>query len=151
MKTALLGLAVSVCLVGGAAAAPMSDADCQAAWTGADKNSDGMLDAMESARFSAALRAADRPAAASSGLEKASYLDACRTGLLALAIPEPGAPFSGANSFTEGQAKERLESAGFTSVSGLQKDETGIWRGTATLTTQTVSVAVDFKGNIVSN
>jgi hypothetical protein len=41
----------------------------------------------------------------------------------------PGAPATGANSFTEGQAKSRIEAAGFSDVSGLMKDKDGIWRG----------------------
>ena len=43
----------------------------------------------------------------------------------------PGAPVAGANSFTEGQAKSRIESKGYTNVSGLKKDDKGVWRGTA--------------------
>ena len=38
----------------------------------------------------------------------------------------------GANSFTEGQAKSRIASAGFSDVSELKKDDQGVWRGTAT-------------------
>ena len=37
--------------------------------------------------------------------------------------PNPGAPVAGANSFTEGQAKSRIEDKGFTNVSDLKKDE----------------------------
>jgi hypothetical protein len=43
--------------------------------------------------------------------------------------PNPGAPVAGANSFTEGQAKSRIKAKGFTNVSGLQKDDAGVWRG----------------------
>ena len=46
--------------------------------------------------------------------------------------PNPGAPVAGANSFTEGQAKSRIEARGFTNVAGLKKDSDGVWRGTAT-------------------
>jgi hypothetical protein len=46
--------------------------------------------------------------------------------------PNPGAPVAGANSFTEGQAKSRIEARGFTNVTGLKKDSDGVWRGTAT-------------------
>ena len=41
------------------------------------------------------------------------------------------APVAGRNSFTEGQAKSRIEDAGFSNVSGLQKDKDGVWRGKA--------------------
>jgi hypothetical protein len=59
------------------------------------------------------------------------------------------APAPGANSFTEGQAKSRIEAAGFTNVSDLQKDDQGIWRGHAQKGGQQVSVALDYQGNVV--
>ena len=58
-------------------------------------------------------------------------------------------PAAGANSFTEGQAKSRIEAAGFTNVSDLQKDDQGIWRGRAQQGSQQVSVALDYQGNVV--
>jgi len=61
-----------------------------------------------------------------------------------------GAPIKGANSFTEAQAKDRALAAGLTSVSSLVKDGDGIWRGTAMKNGKTQKVAVDFKGNVVS-
>ena len=62
--------------------------------------------------------------------------------------PNPGAPVAGANSFTEGQAKSRLEDNGFTNVSGLAKDPNGVWRGKGSKGGQTVDVSVDFQGNV---
>ena len=47
---------------------------------------------------------------------------------------------AGANSFTEGQARSRIEEAGFTGVSELRKDDQGIWRGRATRGGQQVGV-----------
>eukprot|EP01035_Chromulina_nebulosa_P058887 gene58887-80645_t len=61
-------------------------------------------------------------------------------------MPTGGAP--GANSFTEGQAKSRLEDKGYTAVSELKKDADGIWRGTAMKDSKSVSVGVDYKGDI---
>jgi hypothetical protein len=66
-------------------------------------------------------------------------------------IQQPSAtqqPEPGANSFTEAQAKSRLEGAGYSNVSALRKDDQGIWRGTAMKDGKRVNVAVDFKGNI---
>ncbi len=57
----------------------------------------------------------------------------------------------GANSFTEGQAQDRALAAGFSDVSALQKDDKGIWRGSANKEGKSVKVAVDYKGNVVSN
>jgi hypothetical protein len=63
----------------------------------------------------------------------------------------PKAPVPGANSFTEGQAKSRIEANGFSNVSALQKDANGVWRGRAMKNGTSVSVSLDFQGNIVSN
>ncbi|MEO9190834.1 MAG: hypothetical protein ABI224_12685 [Acetobacteraceae bacterium] len=57
-------------------------------------------------------------------------------------------PAHGANSFTDGQAKSRLEKNGFADVSGLTKDKDGVWRGTAQLNGHPVQVWVDYKGNV---
>lgn len=62
----------------------------------------------------------------------------------------PGAPVSGANSFTEGQAKSRIEAEGFTDISALKKDDAGVWRGKATKGGKTADVSVDFQGNVVA-
>jgi putative membrane protein len=58
------------------------------------------------------------------------------------------APVSGANSFTEGQAKSRIESAGFSNIRGLSKDDQGIWRGQAERGRQQVEVSMDFQGTV---
>jgi hypothetical protein len=62
----------------------------------------------------------------------------------------PGAPAAGANSFTEAQAKSRIEGAGYSNVSGLTKDQDGIWRGKASKGSTTVGVALDYQGNVVA-
>jgi len=58
------------------------------------------------------------------------------------------APVAGANSFTEGEAKSRIESRGFANVTQLRKDEQGIWRGKAQRNGAMVDVAIDFQGNV---
>ena len=57
-------------------------------------------------------------------------------------------PVKGANSFTEGEAKSRIEKMGFTNVSGLKKDDNGVWRGTAQHDGSPVQVWLDYKGNV---
>ena len=64
--------------------------------------------------------------------------------------PNPGAPVAGANSFTEGQAKSRIESKGFANVSDLQKDSQGVWRGKAVRDGKNVGVSLDFQGNVTA-
>jgi len=61
------------------------------------------------------------------------------------ATPQPGA-----NSFTEGQARSRIEAAGFNDVTELQKDDQGIWRGRGTREGRQVGVALDFTGAVTS-
>ena len=54
----------------------------------------------------------------------------------------------GANSFTEGEARSRLEKAGYGEVKDLKKDDDGIWRGSAMLDGKPANVGLDFKGNV---
>ncbi|QDC02748.1 DUF4142 domain-containing protein [Mesorhizobium sp. 8] len=63
---------------------------------------------------------------------------------------ESAAPVPGANSFTEAQAKDRIQNAGYADVSGLAKDDNGVWRGQATKDGKTLSVALDYQGNVTS-
>jgi hypothetical protein len=148
MRMRLLAIALSAGL-GTPASAAMSDADCQAAWKAADANGNGVLEAQEAARYQAALRVANKPIP--DKIDQAVFLENCKAGYFTTATAEAGAPFPGANSFTEGQARDRIVAAGFGDVSSLRKDDKGIWRGTAQLSGKSVNVAVDYKGNVVSN
>jgi hypothetical protein len=58
------------------------------------------------------------------------------------------APARGANSFTEGEARSRIESNGYSNISGLTKDDNGIWRGKAQKGSQQAQVWLDYKGNV---
>jgi protein CpxP len=68
-------------------------------------------------------------------------------------MPNTGAPGAtpGANSFTEAQARSRLESAGYSQVGGLTKGDDGIWRGSALKGGISVPVSVDYKGTVFPN
>lgn len=57
-------------------------------------------------------------------------------------------PARGRSSFSEAQARRRIESRGFQQVTGLRKDEGGVWRGTAMRDGASVPVWLDYKGNI---
>jgi opacity protein-like surface antigen len=59
-------------------------------------------------------------------------------------------PVKGRNSFTEGEAKSRIEKNGFTNVSQLRKDDNGVWRGRAMKNGAQVDVALDYQGNVVT-
>jgi hypothetical protein len=62
----------------------------------------------------------------------------------------PGAPHPGANSFTEGQARSRIQDKGFSQVTDLKKDNQGIWRGHAMKDGKQTNVALDYQGNVVT-
>ena len=58
------------------------------------------------------------------------------------------APVAGANSFTEGQARSRIEEAGYANVTDLKKDDDGVWRGKASKSGAATDVSIDFQGNV---
>jgi len=59
------------------------------------------------------------------------------------------APVAGRNSFTEGEAKSRIEKMGFSNVTNLKKDDKSVWRGRAMKDGKTLDVSVDYQGNVV--
>lgn len=58
-----------------------------------------------------------------------------------------GQPARGSNSFTQNEARRRLERSGFQGIGSLTKDSGGVWRGAATKDGQPVQVWLDYKGN----
>ena len=69
------------------------------------------------------------------------------------AVNSPGqnnsnAPVAGRNSFTEGQAKSKIEEAGYNNVTSLKKDDKGVWRGKASKGGTSTDVSLDFQGNV---
>jgi opacity protein-like surface antigen len=71
----------------------------------------------------------------------------------AVATPEeknPTAPVAGANSFTEDQAKSRIEEAGYSDVTELKLDDKGIWQAAAKKDGKSVKVGLDYQGNVVA-
>jgi len=55
----------------------------------------------------------------------------------------------GANSFTEGQARRRIEDRGYSNVDQLHKDQNSIWQAEAMKDGRRVRVGVDFRGNVI--
>ena len=144
-------LIFSTCALLTTPAFAMSDAECKAEWTKADVNKDGALTAAEAERYFASMRVANKTMPSDSRMTDVMFMEHCKADLFKTAKAEPGAPFAGANSFTENQAKDRIVAAGFGDVGGLKKDDKGIWRGKAKQGDKAVDVAVDFKGNVVTN
>jgi len=58
------------------------------------------------------------------------------------------APVRGRNSFTMNEARRRIEAGGFSQVTGLKKDQDGIWRGTGMRSGAMVPVYCDYQGNV---
>ncbi len=56
----------------------------------------------------------------------------------------------GRNSFTKGQAQDRILKAGYSDVQNLTLDADGLWQATAQLNGQSVHVALDYKGAVAS-
>ncbi len=148
MKKTLL--AAAACLFISGPAFAMADADCTAMWKQADANGDGVLNGTEGERYAAWLRLAEKPLADGTNMNEAMFQENCKADVFATDVAEEGAPLEGANSFTEGQASDRIIAAGMTAPTGLAKDDKGIWRGTAMKGDASVNVAVDFKGNVVA-
>ena len=126
----------------------MSDADCTALSTRSDVYAAGKL----SAPYSQAAIKSGQKIPADGTIDKAAFMEACKADAFQVAAmaPEPGAPFPGANSFTEAQAVDRIEKAGFTTVAGLKKDDQGIWWANGMQGGKSMSIALDFKGNVVA-
>ena len=57
-------------------------------------------------------------------------------------------PVAGRNSFTEGQAKSKIEDAGYSGITDLKKDDNGVWRGMASKGGSSRKVSVDVQGNV---
>lgn len=127
-----------------------SETECAAQWKSADGNNDGVLVGPEADRYLAYYRVRAHVTPVDGRITQQEFMKSCQSDIFMAKAPEPGAPLKGANSFTEGQAKDRIVAAGFTSVSSLAKDGDGVWRGSAMKDGKSVKVAVDFKGNVVS-
>jgi hypothetical protein len=52
------------------------------------------------------------------------------------------------NGLTEADAKARFEARGYSNVRGLHRDAFGIWHATATKSSKTVQVGLDFAGEV---
>jgi hypothetical protein len=128
-----------------------TNAECQDMWKSADKNADGVLSDGESMRYVALMRIGNRTIATEGKITQAEFMDACKADVYMPRKADEGAPLKGANSFTEGQAKDRaIAHGGVDSVSGLKKDDDGVWRGMGNQGGKSVQIAVDYKGNVVT-
>ena len=131
-----------------AAAAPMA-VDCNADFATLDADGNGYLSETESQRAYARSRV-DGTTLSDEGISKEQYNALCASPAWAENTPEEGSPFEGANSFTEEQARDRAVAWNVTQVSALSKDDKGIWRGAGMVDGAQVSVAIDYKGNVVT-
>jgi hypothetical protein len=88
------------------------------------------------------------PAPANPSSRDAAAASGNRNQAVATTNAHAPAPARGANSFTEGEARSRIESNGYSNVSGLTKDDNGVWRGKAQKGSQQAQVWLDYKGNV---
>ncbi|GHC60928.1 hypothetical protein [Neogemmobacter tilapiae] len=146
-KTTLLCAAFTAAMA--SAAAAQGTADCDAQFTALDTDGNGFLSDTEAPRDYARTRI-DAITLQETGISPAEFAALCASENWAENKPEEGAPFEGANSFTEEQARDRALAWDVTGVSALTLDEQGIWRGEGQLAGAAVSVAIDYKGNVVT-
>jgi len=123
---------------------------CEEQFTTLDTDNSGTLSETEAPQVYAKSRI-DNMTMPDTGYGRDEFLAACADNQFTRAEPDAGAPLEGANSFTEGQARDRATAWGVTGVSAMTKDDLGVWRGTGTVDGGTVNVAVDYKGNVVTS
>ncbi len=129
--------------------------ECDAKFTAADANRDDVLSVEEGSTYYDVLNTPN-PSVQPDQLTRAVFNQHCTAGVFLpganrAAPTEAGAPFEGANSFTEGQARTRIEDAGYSNVTNLKKDDKGIWRATANEGDAQKNVALDYRGNVVAD
>jgi len=152
MKRLVWTIFATACVAGAAPVAfATTGAECAAEWTKADVDNDGVLSGVEATRYLAYLRIRTQVLPDDGRIAQAKFMAACKGDIFTAAIPDPSAPLQGSNSFTEAQAKDHVVAAGYTDVSALAKDDSGIWRGSAKKGDRSVQVAVDYKGNVTSD
>ena len=139
---AAIAIALGLCSPAYAA----TEAQCEALWKKPEVGVSGKL----SPTYSQAFTKSGRALPADGIVDSAAFIEACKAGAFNTVSVAPGPPFPGANSYTEAQARGLIENAGFTSVNELKKDEQGIWQATAMQAGKAVTVALDFKGNVVA-
>ena len=128
-----------------------TDAECDTMWKNANKSGGAVLTDAESMRYSAAMRVREYKNMPADGkVSREVFIDACKADIYMARKSDEGAPLKGANSFTEGQAKDRATAHGFMNVGDLKKDDNGVWRGSAMWDGKPSQVAVDYKGNVVA-
>lgn len=149
-RKSALAVLVACCAALPATAWAASETDCAAQWKSADGNNDGVLAGPEADRYLAYYRVRAHVTPVDGRITQQDFMKSCQSDIFMAKAPESGAPLKGANSFTEGQVRDRVVAAGFIGVSSLAKDGDGIWRGDAMKDGKSVKVAVDFKGNVVS-
>ncbi|MBX3501327.1 MAG: hypothetical protein KF889_17955 [Alphaproteobacteria bacterium] len=149
MRSPIAALFALACL--SAPAFAMSETECTDLWKKADANGDGVLSDEETGRYLAGMRMHQVRIPEDGRIDQQVFMDNCKRDVFKTAANDPGAPLKGANSFTQGQAKDRALARGYTDVSELKKDDAGIWRGTATMDGKSVGIAIDYKGNVVSD
>lgn len=146
----ILAAAAFTALMAAAPAFAATDAECTEMWKKADANSDGNVSGGEAIRYMSFMRVAGMTVATEGTITQAEFMNACKADAYKPKQADAGAPLKGSNSFTEGQAKDRIIAQGMDGVTTLTKDGDGIWRGTAQQAGKSVQVAVDYKGNVVA-
>ena len=150
-KKSALAVLAACCIALPGAAFAASEADCAAQWKSADGNGDGVLVGPEAERYLAYYRVRAQVTPTDGRITQKTFMQACENDVFMAKAPEAGAPIKGANSFTEAQAKDRAMAAGLTSVVlAGQGRRRHLARHRHEGRQEPSKIAVDFKGNVVS-
>ena len=138
MKKTLLASTIALAMIG---AASITGASAQA--TNTAPSGTNAPRANTGSPSSGTPTGSSNPAVNTSGNAPSSVNASGAATIVALSALEKGA-----NSFTQSQAHDRIQAAGFSGVTELAKDDQGIWRGKATRAGKSATVGFDYKGNI---
>lgn len=104
-----------------------------------------------SSEYRDALRQSGRAILTDGTVDRTTIMNGCAAGAFDQAFNALGrnAALTGSTSYTKSEAHAALERAGFTSISNLRLDSSGIWRADAIQPSKRVSVAFDYHGIVV--
>ena len=66
-------------------------------------------------------------------------------------VEKPQTQMADGSRISEADARKLIESKGFTRVTDLYRDDSAVWRGMAARNGKTSEVAIDARGNVVTN
>lgn len=120
----------------------LSERDCSTLWTTADADSDGVVSGAEATRYLAAIRLDGRVAPHDGRIGRPSFMSQCRLNVYA------SQRLDAQGGLTRSQAGHLAAMAGYSNVQALEKDPSGVWRGTIAADGQTIDITIQPDGRV---